>query len=109
MEALALHKGAPTVHQEDNKSFVLLVKAKIVTPRVKHIDIPVCFLQNKFDNGIFLPKYKKSSVMPEDMCTKVCSGLIIIRSTKLLNGFRFYPTSEIEHYQFMILHEFIVK
>ena len=28
---------------------------------------------------------------------------------KLKTGFRFYPTSETEHYQFMRLHEFIVK
>ena len=28
---------------------------------------------------------------------------------KLNTGFRFYPTSETEHYQFMRLHEFIVK
>ena len=75
----------------------------------KHIDIPVCFLQEQFDNGILLPKYDKSSVMPADMCTKPCSGPIISRSTKWMTGFRFYPTSETERYQFMILHEFIVK
>ena len=69
MKALALHTGAPTVHWEDNTSFISVLEAKIVTPRVKHIDIPVCFLQEKFDNSLFLPKYEKSSVMPADMCT----------------------------------------
>ena len=54
-------------------------------------------------------KYEKSSVMPAGMCTKPCSGPIISRSTKWITGFRFYPTSETEHYQFMRLHEFIVK
>ena len=109
MEALALHTVAHTVHWEDNTSFISVVEAKIVTPRDKHIDIPVCFLQDKFDNGLFLPKYYKSSVVSEDMCTKPCSGPIIRWSTKLMTGFRFYPTSETEHYQFMRLHEFIVK
>ena len=94
MEALALYTGAPTVHLENNTSCISVVEAKIVTPRVKHIDIPVCFLQEKFDNSIFLPKYEKSSVMPVDMCTKPCSGPIIIRSTKWMTVFRFYPTSE---------------
>ena len=56
MEALALHTGAPTVHWEDNTTFISVVEAKNVTPRVKHIDIPVCFQQEKFDNGLFLPK-----------------------------------------------------
>ena len=60
MEALALHTGAPTIHWEDNTSFISVYEAKIVTPIVKHIDIPVCFLQDKFDNGLFLPKYEKS-------------------------------------------------
>ena len=72
MEALDLHTGAPTVHWEDNTSFISFVEAKIVTPRVKHIDITVCFLQEQFDNGIFLPKYEKSNFMPADMCTKPC-------------------------------------
>ena len=109
MEALAFYIGAPTVHWEDNTSCISVFEAKWVTPRVKQIDITVCFLQEKFDNGLFLQKYEKSSVMPADMCKKPCSGPIIIRSTKWMTGFIFYPTSETEHYQFMILHEFIVK
>ena len=72
MEALALHTGAQTVHWEDNTSCSSIVEAKTVTPRVKHIEIPVCFLQEKFGNGIFIPKYENYSVMTEDMCTKPC-------------------------------------
>ena len=94
MKALSLHTGAPSVHWEYNTSFIYVVEAKRVTPRVKHIDIPVCFLQEQFDNGLFLPKYEKSSVMPADMCTKPCSGPRISWSTKWMNRFRFYPTSE---------------
>ena len=37
MEDLALHTGAPTVHGEDNTSFIYSVGDKIVTPKVKHI------------------------------------------------------------------------
>ena len=109
MEALALHTGAPTVDWEDNTSCISFVESKKVTPRVKHMDIPVYFLQAQFDNGIFLPKYKKSSVMPADMCTKTCSGTLISRSTKCMTVFRLYPTSDIENYQLMRLHGFVVK
>ena len=109
MEALAIHTGAPTVHWEDNQSCISAVEAKIVTPRVKHIDITVCFIQEKFENSLFLPKYEKSSVMPTYMCTKPCSGPIVSQSNKWMTGLRFYPTDDIEHYQFMRLHEFIVK
>ena len=98
MEALALYTGAPTVHWEDNTSCISVVEAKRVTSIVKHIDITVCLLLEQFENGLFLPEYENSSVMPADMCTKPCSGPIIIRSNKWITGFIFYPTSDTEHY-----------
>ena len=82
MEALALHTCAPTVHWEDNTSYISVVEDKIFTPRVKHIDIPVCFLQEQFDNGLFIPKYEDSSFMPADIYTKPWSGPIISRSNE---------------------------
>ena len=82
MESLALHTVAPTVHWEENTSCIYVVEAKIVTPRVNHIYTPVFFLLEQFDNGLFLPKYENSSVVPADMCTKSCPGPIISRSTK---------------------------
>ena len=94
MEALALHTGAPAVHWGDNTSCISVFEDKIVTPRVKHIDIPVCFLLEQFYNGLFIPKYEKSSFMPADMCTKLCSVPIIIRSTKWMNVFRIYQNSD---------------
>ena len=45
MEVLEIHTGAPTVNWEDNTSCISVVEAKIITTRVKHIDIPACFLQ----------------------------------------------------------------
>ena len=69
MEALALRTGEPTVHWEYKTSCIYVVEDKIVTPRVKHIDIPVYFLLDQFDNGLYPPKYEMSSVMPDDMYT----------------------------------------
>ena len=88
MEALEIHTGSSTVHLKDNQFFIYVFEAKRVTPRVKHIDVPVCFLQKKIDNDIFVPKYEKSSVMPVYMRNKTCSGTIIIQSTKCMTGFR---------------------
>ena len=48
MEALALHTGTQTVHWEDSTGYIYAVKAKMVTTRVKHIEIPVRFLQEQF-------------------------------------------------------------
>ena len=47
MEALSLHTGAPTVHWEDNTSYIFAVEAKKFTNRVKHIDIPIYFYKKK--------------------------------------------------------------
>ena len=109
MEALALHTGAPTVHWEDSIGCIYVFEAKIVTPRVKHIEITALFVQEPFDNGIFITKHDESSVMPEDMCTKPCPVPIISSSTKCITGFRLYSTSDKEHYQLMILHEIVVN
>ena len=43
MEDLELHSGATTLHWEDNTSFISIVEAKRVTPRIKHIYIPSIF------------------------------------------------------------------
>ena len=109
MEALSLHTGAPTLHWEDNTSCNYVVESKRFTPMVKHVEITVCFLQEQFDNGLFVLKYDKSSVMPAYICIKTFSGPIISWSNKWITEFRFYPTSDTEHYQIMILHDFVVN
>ena len=47
--------------------------------------------------------------MSPDMCTKPCPVPIISWVTEWMTGFRFYPTSDTEHYQLVILHEFVVN
>ena len=41
MEALTLHTRVTTLHCEYNTTCIYVSEAKIVTPRVKQIDIPV--------------------------------------------------------------------
>ena len=89
MEYLALHTGAPTVNWEDNTGFIY-----VVAHRVKHIYIPVYFLQEQFDNFIFVTKYEKSTVIPEDMCTNPFSGPIISHIPNWMTGLIFYPTND---------------
>ena len=58
MESLVIHTGAPTVNLEDITSCISYVQSKIVTPIIKHMGIPICFLQEKFDSGIFKPNMR---------------------------------------------------
>ena len=64
-------------------------------------------LCKKIENSIFVTNYDKYSVMQAYMCTKPFSGPIISWITKCITGFIFYPTSDIEQYQLVILREFI--
>ena len=93
MEALSLHTGAPTIYWKDNPSFITVVEYKRVTLRVKPLTLLSIFIIF-FNNGIFVPKYKKSSVIQADIWTKICSGRTISMSNKWMNGFIFYPTSD---------------
>ena len=105
METLSIHTGYPTVHLEDNKIYISIIKSKLVTPRKKHINIPVCFIQEKYDNGLFIPKYDKCIIISDDFCTKPFPGSIIYFSTKWMSGFCFYSSTNYEHYQLMRLQK----
>ena len=61
MEAVALHTGTPMVHWEENTIYISVVEAKRVTPIVKKIDIPVCFLQEQY-TMVFLFQNMRSLV-----------------------------------------------
>ena len=63
MESLFLHTVSPTVHWEDNTSFISLVKSNIVTPIIKHINIPVCFLQDQYYNVLYITNYDKFDII----------------------------------------------
>ena len=70
---------------EDNTIYVTIIEAKIVTPRVKHINITVCFIQEQYGNDLFIPKDEKYVIIPDDMCTKPCLGPNISRKNKMMN------------------------
>ena len=76
---------------------------------MKHIDIPVCFLQEQYDNGQFITKYDKYILIPADMCTKPFSGPIFCFITKWITGFHFYSLIDTEYYQLVILQTFEVR
>ena len=63
MESFSLHTGSKYIYWEDNPSCIYVVEAEIVTPRFKNIGITVFFLQEKFGNGLYVPKYDKFGVM----------------------------------------------
>ena len=67
MESLALHIGGDAVHWTNKKSYIYVVEDKIVAPRIKHIDIPVFFLNNNF-KMVYLFQNMKILVSCHQIC-----------------------------------------
>ena len=70
------------------------------------MDILVRFLKKKIRNGIFDPKYEKSSVIKVDMCTKPCLYTTTTQINNWTIGFRLYSSSDGKDHQIMNLNEF---
>ena len=88
-EVFKIHTGSPTVHWEDSTKCIYVVKAIRVTPKVKHINIVVCFLQEQYEIFIFITKYEKYVIILAHMCTKPRLGLTISCSTKWMTVLNF--------------------
>ena len=65
--ALEIHTGAPTLHWEENTSYIYVIEARMVIPAVKKIHIPVCFLQGNLTT-VFLLKNTRSPVSCRHIC-----------------------------------------
>ena len=83
METLALHTIEPTVYWEYNTRCISVVEAKRVTPIVKQIDIPVCFLQEQY-TMVFLFQNMRSLVS----CRQICAPdhVQFKKLVKVING-----------------------
>ena len=57
MYYLDLRNGTITIHLVGNTSFISIVKAKIVTPRVNYTNILLYFLHDQYENVMFIPNY----------------------------------------------------
>ena len=67
MESWSVHTGAITWNWEDNTSCIYIVESKRVTPRVKHINIPVYFYK-KFLTMVSLFQNMRSLVQYRQIC-----------------------------------------
>lgn len=76
---MGLPVGKPTPHYEDNSAAIQLVQAHRVTPRLRHIDIPLCYLHMEHQLGTFRVEQRPSRFMMADFLTKPHSGPSLLR------------------------------
>ena len=92
----------PTPLFEDNKGTLDLIEAGRLTPRLKHIDIPLCYLHEKFKSGEYIVIECSTHLMLADGLNKALSGPTIKHHSNLYTGRRFLPPRDSRHYTLLI-------
>ena len=87
--SIGLPIGDPTPHYEDNTMVINIAHAHRVTPRLKHMDLPVCYIHNEYRLGTFTTSYRESRFMLPDFITKAHSvpSLLHILSWSLSHNY----------------------
>ena len=99
LQHLGLPEQDPTTIFEDNQGTTDIVNAGRLTPRVKHIDIPLCFLHEHHQKGAFVIQQCSTHLMLADGLNKALAGPTIKRHASIYVGKRFYPKENTVHLQ----------
>ena len=77
---------SPTKEHEDNKSVVYTAQSCRITPRLRHVGTPLCYLNYEHRNGTFTTKSISSRIQFANMGTKSESGPHVMRSSSIAMG-----------------------
>ena len=88
----------PTVIFEDNKGTSDIVRAGRLTPRVKHIDVPLCYIHQQNQLQSFDVAECPTHLMLADGLNKALAGPTIKRHSRWYTGHRYYPKPGSAHY-----------
>ena len=71
---------------EDNEAVVTSVNSHRITPQLRHIDIPLCYMHNEQAKGIFEVVHVGTRIQMANMGTKPETGLALLRNSSLCMG-----------------------
>ena len=91
----------PTPMFEYNKGTLDLIEAGRLTPRLKHIDIPLCYLHEKFKSGEYIVIECNTHLMLADGQNKALSAPTLKHHSNLYTGRRFLPPRDSRHYSLL--------
>ena len=77
-----------------------------LTPRVKHIDVIISWINNQFGRDRMVPVTCPSELEKGDMNTKPHGGSTLQQKYLPLVGFQFYPPPQSTHYKLLQLDAF---
>ena len=109
LQQLGYSQNEPTVIAEDNQPLIHEVTHNRITSRVRHLDVPLAHLQEKYLHEIFIPVYKNTSLQPADVNTKPHGGTSLRKIILPIIGFSSYPPSDSEHFKLLQLDTYNIS
>ena len=73
LTSIGVPTSKPIKAYDNNESVVHSVRYHHITPRSRHVDIPMCYLYHEHDNGLFETKYVPSRIQFSNMGNKTDS------------------------------------
>ena len=96
--------ASPTPLFEDNKGTHDLINSGRMTPRLKHIDVPLCYLHEKHRSGEFEVIECSTHLMLADGLNKSLSGNTLHHHSNIYTGRKYLPPKDSEHYRALTDH-----
>ena len=92
----------PTKVYEDNAAVVTSITTKKITPRLRNIDLPLCYLCYEHTKEVFQAVQNQSLIQIANMETKPKYGPIIMRSASIAMGHTHIQDLSAENYAELI-------
>ena len=89
---------SPTKVYEDNEAVESSVTSNRIIPRLRHIDVPLCYLHEEQAKGSFTVVHHLTRIQFANMGTKPESGPALLRNSSLCMGHVHLKDLPLEHY-----------
>ncbi len=100
LEFMGFPCSSPTPGHMDNAALEAIISSQRMTPRSRHLDIPIAYLQ-EHNGSTYVPKLIRTYYMLADIGTKPLSVHLHRRLKYWLMGAQFYPVPDTEHFNLL--------
>ena len=101
LEQMGFRLSKPTPIHIDNAATVAIIAAERMTPRCRHLDIPIAFLHQSKENDEIVEKQVSTHMQLADIGTKQTVPVVFKRAKYWLCGHHFYPREGTNHYDWL--------
>ena len=106
MESMGRPLTHPSPTYEDNNATISQILKDRLTPRIKHLDIPMTILHEDHQREICVAAYCPTDLNISDVNTKPHGGVTLQKKILWTTGLRYYPPAGSEHYKLLQLGDY---